>query len=75
MNDISPKTLDVSKFEPLEILQKLLERIEKTMGTIEKSRNPKEKMLYKSLVEIRKIITREINIARDKLDRHLKPEG
>jgi len=63
------------ELDPIQTLQIILDTVEDHIDSIEKSKNPKEHILLEALKEVRKTITRELNIAKDRLDMRLKTEG
>lgn len=75
MVKFSPKAHESMELKPMQILQTILNRVEKTMDSIEKSRNPKDQMLYKALKEIQRVTKLEMDNAKTKLEGKLITES
>jgi hypothetical protein len=75
MVKFSPKAHESMELKPMQILQTILNRVEKTMDSIEKSRNPKDQMLYEALKEIQRVTKLEMDNAKTKLEGKLITES
>jgi len=75
MIKFSPKAHESVELKPMQILQTILNRAEKTMDSIEKSRNPKDQMLYDALKEVQRVTKIEMDKAKTKLNGKLISES